>query len=293
MWTRATARRCTLIGLWLAIAFFVEAIESPVHAIGKAALFIDRIPGYLDFDAELGSVPLRIVEDIIIIDPSPKVGVSCAVTYLLKIHGGNIETAPTHCGIGAYHRAPRAISICKIKIRRNVSNIDAEPPIDFIDSSFGWGFPAILPNWMEGPFGYQVRFFDRSPDRMNSFAVNKSPFSCNQGFFAKENLVNGGRGGLFGGGDRARQIHSLIISYPTQLSCFLKQTGCCLIQATSIKSENAGEQGKKPISRLVIPIGFLLSFAIVWVGSANNDSFALWAIPAWSFGCWPRLCGSG
>jgi hypothetical protein len=205
MWARAA--RCALIGLGLTTAVFVEAIERPVHAIGKAAVFVDRVTGDLDFKAKLSSVSLRFGENIIIVDPSPDISMGCADTYFLQCLGIQIEG---------------------FKICWNISSIDSNPRTDFVYRSLGRGFATILPNRLECPFYYKLCSFIRSPDSVNSFTVNESPFSCNQGFFAKGNLVNGGCGGLFGSGDRARQIRSLLISYSSQFGGSLNNPAVAL-----------------------------------------------------------------
>ena len=83
---RARAALAALfIWLWLAVAVFVEAIERPVHVIGKAALFVDRVACDLDFKARLSSVSLRFGENIIIVDPSPDVSMGFVDTYLWSV----------------------------------------------------------------------------------------------------------------------------------------------------------------------------------------------------------------
>jgi hypothetical protein len=70
---RARAALAALfIGLWLAVAVFVEAIERPMHTIEKAALFVYHVTSDLDFKAKLSSMSLRFGENIIIVDPSPE-----------------------------------------------------------------------------------------------------------------------------------------------------------------------------------------------------------------------------
>ena len=203
---------------WLAIAVFVEAIEWPMHAIGKAAFFVDRVTSDLDFKAKLSSVSLRFGENIIIVDPSPDVSMGFADTYFLQCFDIQIEHSTVYCSIRPYHYLGCIVGIRKIKVWWNIAGIDPNPRTNLVYGSFGRCFPTIPPHRMECPFYYKLCYLICGPDRMNSFTINECPFGRNEGFSTERNLISGGVGGALGDGDRRLHIVGLI--RPDSFHCF-------------------------------------------------------------------------
>jgi len=207
------------IGLWLAVAFIVEAVERPVSAKGETAFFISGVSCNLYFNTKFGSMPYRVsCENSIIIGPSPHIGVCSSFSNLMHCYNWNCQSAAVLLQTRSNHNSLCAAVIWECKIVWKIASINGKPRVDTFHSMFCWGVSAILPNRKEYPFDDFLRLFLSSPDMLDPFAKNECPLGHNESFAANFHLVSGRFSGFLGRGDRPSHVERLLMAEPQKSS---------------------------------------------------------------------------
>ncbi len=199
------------IGLWLAVAFIVEAVERPVSAKGETSFFINGVSCNLYFNTKFGSMPYRVnCENSIVFGPSPHISVRSSFSNLMHCCNCNRQLAAVPLQTRSNHNSLCAAIIWECEIVWKIASINGKPRVDTSHSMFCWGIAAILPNRKEYPLNDFLCLLFSSPKMLDPFAKNERPLGHNEGFSAERNLVSGSVGCAFGDGDRSLHIAGLI-----------------------------------------------------------------------------------